>query len=283
MISPLTYIGLLFKRASQKSILLTDQLTILIVPFTTLMLWMAGAKMTATIQETLALGVAITVVIVVGLRLVAASYFVWKDDQARKAELRHELDDPERQVSASLKAYTTDRRKELSEKLALLSAIANYKTEFLPRFGITEEKLGTLALEIDALINQLSYDANLRVAAIRLKEYCSELIAGTNENRERLWAQRKLTFRLIHKEDHIADFMTLLELELLTEENWHSSQEDDDWNALKALVTKLGNAFHDPEVRRRMREALARKEDKFVRRTARARESLQDIEATKQQ
>jgi uncharacterized membrane protein len=159
----------------------------LIVPFSTLALWAAGAKMTSTIQETLALGVAMTVMIVVILRLVAASYFVWKSDQVEKGKLRRELNDPKRQVEASLKSYTTERRKLLSEKLGYLSALANYKTGRLEMLGQTSQSLMSLSIEIDSLINQLSYDVAVRVASIRLKEYCMKLLADESTDRDRLW------------------------------------------------------------------------------------------------
>src|SRR3546814_3222828 len=59
------YLRLWIMRAADNSVMLTDKLTILIVPFSTLVLWMTGTKMTESVQETLALGVAMTVVAVV--------------------------------------------------------------------------------------------------------------------------------------------------------------------------------------------------------------------------
>src|SRR3546814_10818423 len=91
------YLRLWIMRAADNSVMLTDKLTILIVPFSTLVLWMTGTKMTESVQETLALGVAMTVVAVVLLRLGAASFWLWRDDQVemrkQAASLKEELGD----------------------------------------------------------------------------------------------------------------------------------------------------------------------------------------------
>lgn len=258
MNQPLSYAGVLLQRASQKSVLLTDQLTILIVPFSTLALWAAGAKMTATVQETLALGVALTVLVVVVLRLVAASYFVWKNDQYEMRKLRSELDDPQRQVEASLKSYVTERRKLLSEKLGHLSALANYKTDRLDSMGQTPKSLITLSIEIDSLINQLSYNVAVRVASIRLKEYCTKLISNEATDRERLWQQRKLTFSLLHCEDRISETMTLVDIHMLTEKDEESSGRDP-FVEIKAMIRKLGDKYYEPEATSALRNAARKK------------------------
>ena len=258
---PLTYIGILFSRAAQKSVLLTDRLTIMIVPFTTLVMWAFGAKMTDSLQETMLIGVAITVMAVVVLRLAAASYFVWKDDQTAKAALQAKLDEPERDAEIAMKDFTIETRKELSSRLARLVAMATMGGA-VNRIPNIAEKLIEQSLEIDSRINQLSYDVPLRIAAIRLKEYCLSVMKGDNSDPERLWAQRKLTFRLLHKEDHISDLMSLAELQILIEDSEAKGceanaepSEDDVMGQLKSLIRKLGDEYYSQETREILREA----------------------------
>lgn len=218
------YLWLLVKRAAENSVFLTDKLTILIVPFSTLALWLLGAKMSESVQETLAIGVAISVVSVVVLRLVAASYLVWKDDQKEKSALQSVIDAPSWAVGNELKTFTTEARKKLSDRLARLSAIANLKPAHLERTGITIKEINILSLEIDALINQLSYNVPVRICSIHLKDYCMELISGSQSDRKRLWHQRKITFRILHKDDEIGDILSLIELEILIEK--HTGKEN---------------------------------------------------------
>src|SRR3546814_12476305 len=116
------YLRLWIMRAADNSVMLTDKLTILIVPCSTLVLWMTGTKMTESVQETLALGVAMTVVAVVLLRLGAASFWLWRDDQVemrkQAASLKEELGRHGRMAREAAIAYTTKLRTELRENFA---------------------------------------------------------------------------------------------------------------------------------------------------------------------
>ncbi|QKG72377.1 hypothetical protein [Erythrobacter mangrovi] len=254
----LKYLGLLFNRAAQKSVLLTDRLTILIVPFATLALWMAGAEMTDSVQETLFLGVAMTVLAVVVLRLVAASYFVWKEDQDEKEALVGEIERPERLLRADLRQFSLDNRKALSVALAKLSAIANLKTEPMLQAGYSADQINKLVVEIDTLINQLSYDYRVRVAALHFRDYCIDLISGERDGRDTLWERRKLVFKLLHKEDHVNDDLTLVELAIVIED------EDGECNfaskgvlaELKEQIRELGGEYYNREVRDDLRRKL---------------------------
>ena len=244
------YLKLWIVRAAENSVMLTDKLTILIVPFSTLALSLMGTKMTSTVQETLALGVAMTVVAVVVLRLLAASYWLWKEDQNEKAELQRIINAPSRSIEASLKSYTADRRMLLSEKLSKLTAMAGYRTiDLHSKFGITPDDLHKLLLEIDSLIDQLSYDVPLRIASIRMKEYCVNLMANVAEDNGRLWAQRKLTFQILHKDDRISDLMSLVDIEILTEQDYPDlSDRNDILMQLKDMVITLGDSYHSADV-----------------------------------
>lgn len=254
------YLKLWIMRAAENSVMLTDKLTILIVPFSTLVLWMTGTKMTNTIQETLALGVAITVIGVVILRLLAASYMLWRDDQKEKAELQKIIDAPSRAVEASLKSYTADRRKLLSEKLSRLTAMAGYRSvDLSSKFGVSPDELHQLLLEIDALIDQLSYDVPLRIAAIRMKEYCIKLMGNAAEDKGRLWAQRKITFQILHKDDRISDLMSLIDIEIITEEDYPDLKDQADIVVqLKEMVKKLGDHYYSSDVTSALKKSFDR-------------------------
>lgn len=252
----LKYLGMLLNRAAQKSVLLTDRLTILIVPFATLGLWLVGTEMTDSIQEALFLGIAIAVVAVVVLRLIAASYFVWKEDQYRKATLRAEIERPERQAEASMKEYTIDLRRRLSGALGKLSAYAVYPVEVLEHHEEFEE-LPKLITEIDALIHQLSYDFPVRISAICFRDYCLSILHKGESPGEHFWEQRRLTFRLLHKEDSVVDYITLMELEILLEDaGLKADNQDDVVGEFKALMRQLGDGFRDPEVQNDLRQSL---------------------------
>lgn len=214
--------------------------------------------MTESIQETVLVGVAMTVVAVVVLRLVAASYFVWKGDQAAKGKLRYQLNEPERLLRADLRKFSIDNRKDLSESLAELSAIASLKSETLDNAGINGQYLTKLNLKIDRLINQLSYDFPVRIAALNFKKYCFELISGKRTDLTTLWERRKLTFKLLHKEDYIDDQISLIELSILI--------EDEEGKApfgmggvhaeLANRIRQLGDDFYSPKVRDDIRNSL---------------------------
>lgn len=255
----LRYLGLLFNRAAQKSVLLTDRLTVLIVPFATLVLWLAGVKTTDSVQETLFLSIAIAVLAVAVLRLVAASYFLWRDDQAEKARLHQDLAAPDREAQATMQRHTLDLRMRLSDRLGRLAAYASYPPAVLEQDASFKANYNDLVSEIDTLVNQLSYDFPLRIAAIRLRDYCLRLIRDKKEPEDHFWDQRRITFRIIHKNDTIADFMSLIELEILLEDAGVAvKQSSDIVEEMKDYIRKLGPRYHEKELQDSIREAIAR-------------------------
>ena len=223
------YLGLLINRAAAKSVTLTDRITILIVPFTTLALWMTGAKMTDSVQETLALGVAMTVMAVVILRFAAASYFVWKEDRAEIAGLRRALDAPRFKEAEVMNEHRLQLRKELGDRIAWLVTYAEARAHVRDShaFYCDGKRLFaenfTRAREI---VSQLSYDVHLRITCLNLIKLAANIAeAGTIERDEqgkfsaldRLWAQRKLTFKLLHRQD-VHEILTTAEIENLISE-----------------------------------------------------------------
>lgn len=255
------YIGAIFSRAAKGPILLTDRLTVLIIPFTTLVLWALGAKMTDSLQETLLLGVAMTVVAVVTLRLIAASYSVWRDDQSEKEALRAELNAPERESEIAMKEYVVELRKKLSESLGRLAGYSVRPKSWRDTDDAGASDCLSLILEIEGLINQLSYDTALRIAAVRFRHQCLKMLTGEASEDRNFWRQRQITFRLLHKENWVSDIMSLMELELLLEEMGEtdlteSPEDGKPIEQLKALMRELGDGYHDPEVRERLKKAL---------------------------
>lgn len=215
--------------------------------------------MTESLQETLALGVAITVLAVVVLRLVAASYFVWKEDQEEKRCLSKALSSPEREASAAMLMHTVELRKELSDRLGLLSAYACYPATALSKVDGAKDGFGDLLAQVDALINQLSYDFPLRIAAIKLRDYCLELIRDQRAPEDHFWTQRKITFRLLHKQDTVADFMSLMELEVLLEDaGLSSSSKLDTVEKLKAVIRELGPKYYEKETQDLIKKSLSK-------------------------
>lgn len=269
------FLRLWITRAAQDSVTLTDKLTVLIVPFSTLVIHLTGLQMTATIQETLALGVAASVIGVVVLRLLAAPYWIWMDDQRERGRLIHEISLPERQVEAAMKDYAVAVRQQLSEKLAQLVAMTHMASAKIP-FGGSLEAASAELLKLDtdifALTSQLSYDMAVRISVINLRNLCFDLIRSPvpSEDRgpliERLWKQRKLTFRILHKDHRISELVSLMELEILLEDHGHSlrsnlassknSQENDYFDELKRLVREIGLDLHTEEVARKLRRDL---------------------------
>lgn len=257
----LRYLGLVINRSAQNSILLTDRLSILIVPFATLAMWSVGAKMTDTIQETLFLGVGITVLAVVVLRLLAAPYWLWCDDQAAKKKLTAEIERPEREIEAAMKAFTLELRKRLSEQLGKLVSMTHFASAKFP-FGGKVEKAADDLLELDqsihALVSQLSYDMPLRIACLQLRAYCFQLIhaklRADDAALDMLWKQRKLTFRILHRDHQIDEIVSLIELEILLEEQGKSlsptgqtGEAESLIAEMKEMLKKIGNDLHKPE------------------------------------
>lgn len=270
------FIWLWIARAADNSVMLTDKLTVLVVPFSTLVIRMSGAKMTETVQETLALGVAASVIAVVILRIMAAPYWIWRDDQAERQRLQAELDRPDRQTEASMKEYAIDVRKRLSEKLAQLVAVVHFSSMTHTLSGGNDrlaEELYELDRSIISLSTELSYDMPARVAAINLRDSCLEVIRNKldvnngGHDSEKLWQQRKLTFRILHKEHSINELITLMELEIMLDDagktmfstEHHRStvnSADGSVSALKDQLRSLGEDLHKREVIDTLRRQL---------------------------
>ncbi|MBB6124057.1 hypothetical protein FHS92_001786 [Sphingobium subterraneum] len=228
--------------------------------------------MTDTIQETLALGVAITVMTVVVLRLLAAPFWIWCDDQSDKKRLNSELERPERESEAVMKAFSVDLRKQLSNQLGRLVAMTHMSRAKLPFGGKLDEAMDEfmeLDISVTALASQLSYETPTRVAAIQLRDHCFDILTDKERSKDfysLLWEHRKLTFRIIHGEHHINEMVSLIELEILLEKlgkslNSKSASEsvqkaDTLISELKDMFKEIGDRLYEPEIAAALRSEL---------------------------
>jgi hypothetical protein len=211
----------------------------MIVPFTTLVMWAVGAKMTDSLQETMLIGVAITVMAVVTLRLAAASYFVWKDDQTEKESLKSEINSDVFKEMQVLTDHRINLRKELADCLAWMVNFAEHiysEAHLKHLYNEDGSEYFSKYSRCRQIISQLSYDVILRVCSLNLMELCEKIIQAASRKedlfklQERLWAQRKLTFKLLHRQD-IHEVFTLAEIEILIAEfgeNFDSKQSPSD-------------------------------------------------------
>jgi hypothetical protein len=173
----------------------------------------------------------IAVAVYMGLRLLAAPYYLWKEDQSEISRLRAETNWPDRYEDEATLRYRVALRTELSDQLAKLVSIAEYSTVpatlALIYEGREQEILQT-SFRIREIISALSYDVALRVTCINLTDLCHRIMNAASEREDtsallkRLWSQRKLTFRLLQRNDQINDLVTMAEIENLIEE-WGES------------------------------------------------------------
>jgi hypothetical protein len=90
------YLVLVGKFAFRKSVLLTDRLSFLIGPLVTALLWLRGEPVPDNVAALVASATVATILAVLFLRLLAAPFFIWRDDQLAIAGLKDELARPER-------------------------------------------------------------------------------------------------------------------------------------------------------------------------------------------
>lgn len=253
------YLGLLLNRAAQKSVLLTDRLTILIVPFVTLIVWATGTQMTDSIQETMFLVVAIIVLSVGALRLIAASYLLWKDDQSKIEQLQQELDAPVTREAAALWKHRVRLRKELGDCLGWLITFAEYAALNSDNPTLIDDmfplsKYYDKYVRAREIISQLSYDVYLRVMCLNLLGLTTQVVQAHDDQEKaekliaRLWTQRKLTFKFLHRQD-VHELFTLAEVEnLIAEYGEDFGEGSDALRELRETIAKNPSIIDDNAV-----------------------------------
>lgn len=229
--SPIRYATLVLGRTFRRSVNITDRASILIGPFVTAYFWLRGGPMPSGIDGLVAVGVLMTAGGALLMRLLAAPYLIWKDDQATARELLERLDDPIRYQSLEMNRYSTELRKKLSRRLAEFLEYAQLSTDeelfnkiVAPRIGksIRKQRL------IHNLLWQLGHDVILRVACWNLMSYCGETISLAAkgdfrpERAQRIKVQSRYTMKLIHHPTGEEHAIALAQIEVILSKDGES-------------------------------------------------------------
>lgn len=221
--------------------------------------------MTTNVTETLLLGVGITVLVVVLLRLLAASYWLWRDDQSEKRRLQSLLDRPyQRQIEAAGE-YTMQLRVEMSETFARLLAVVEVfhlpQDAPLLKDGLILDYVND-SRRARELINALSYDAPLRVVSHNFLVLAAMIqdAQARKVNCDELWEKmqslKKVVFRLLHKQDggSMGEIISMLEAQNIVES--HDLLSNDDSDSFDVVVRQLQEAIKNPDIYNRLRKKI---------------------------
>jgi hypothetical protein len=258
------YLGRVWTFAFRRFALRTDAMQILAASLVPMIAPYLGVQNPSQANSEVLAYIGMAILALVVIRLLSAPYFIWREDQAEIRELRHELDAPDRREMEAGLDHRIALRRELAEKLAKLISVAQMSQtpEMLEMaYGHRKNELGETTARISEIITALSYDVALRVTCLNLEQLCWKIIqkAGQKEDISadltRLWAQRKLTFRLLHRDDEVNDMVTMIEIENLIEGYGESfrdtspipeeirgdiSDADDVLADVRRLIRKLG-------------------------------------------
>ncbi len=275
------YIAAVVNRATLGTATLTDRLSIFLIPFATLIAWLSGVALTDTITEALAIGVALTVMAIVSLRLLVAPFLIWRDDAAEKATLseklfreQNRLDNFERQAG---REYALKVRTQLSDNLAKMIVVAELlrvkDSEALDIVVKSAPDYISSILKCREMINQLSYDIPLRIGAHNLlilvssfvkNELCEkECEGGHLESQKEAWKKidelKKVVFRLLHKQEPSkdAELVSLFEIKnIIGADEDVDRRENDGTRELAGIFRQAQDLIKDPELLAAVREGL---------------------------
>jgi hypothetical protein len=244
-----TYAGQLLGYTFRRSFIVTDRAAILIGPIITAYFWLRGDPIPEGLDGLIAIGILITAGAALLLRMLSAQYVMWRRDQARIKHLKTTLDAPLRRAKEDAAQYRSDLRRELSERLA--SMIVFVETLQIPPFVEAvgdhrlSEKYLTDVIRAREIVSALSYDVVLRVCCLNLVKLCASIVQEIGKSgdvkalNERLWTQRKLTFRLLHH-DFSSDVIALALIENLIakhgEDFGPKRSEEDPMESLKRML-----------------------------------------------
>lgn len=214
------YLALLVEFTFRQSVLFTDRVSLFLGPFVTAILWLAGDKMDNA-GTLAALGTVITVAAVLILRLLAAPYFIWKEDQNRVESLNTLLNLPDTQMRDAMLSHRVAVRTELGQRLASYqhTVVAFITAKKHRDWFYSHEKYKEDFNRINVLITEISYDAIVRVAARNLLIRASRMISDAAKGKDvrnlvpSLAKQAKLTLKVIHKAHPLGDAVAFAELE----------------------------------------------------------------------
>jgi hypothetical protein len=224
-----TFAGLVLKYTFRRSVIATDRASILIGPMVTAYYWLRGGPMPTGLDGLIAVGILITAGAAILARFVSAPFVIWVRDQAQIRRLRTEVERPDRTIREAMANYKIELRKELGEcisKIIAITELSRVPELLTEEMGIDHKRNLVRAREI---INSLSYDIVLRVCCLNLLDLCGKVANAIAHNDQknvrrlldRLWAQRKLTFQLLHHEFR-NDILALAQIENLIEQDGES-------------------------------------------------------------
>jgi hypothetical protein len=228
------YFGRVWSFAFQKFTIRTDGMQIVAASLVPLLAPYLGIKNPSQANSEVLAYIGMAVLALILIRLLCAPYYIWKEDQATIDRLVAELEAPERRAQASMEEHRDALRRELGDKLADLVAFTEAARVPMVLATYSGDHLAKTTTRIAELISQLSYDVTLRVASINLQGLCLNIMREIHEGNpcealiERLWRQRKLTFKIIHRQDDIHEIYSLAELENLIAEYGESFEPKDD-------------------------------------------------------
>lgn len=159
------YLGKCFRRAFAGSVLFTDKLSIVGGVLVPALFSVLGDPLDAAVQAYVAWTIVLIVGGGVGLRLLTAPYFIWKDDQKTLAELRGILSD------TSVKRRQFFEESFLAERANLAKALAKFAALDLPIVQVA-------TINPDAELKPITEIAVLFFADGNFKKYWQNFCSG---------------------------------------------------------------------------------------------------------
>lgn len=222
-----TYLGRVWTFAFRRFALRTDAMQVVAASAIPLLAPYLGIKNPTQVSSEVLAYIGMAALALIAIRILSAPYFIWKEDQNLIEEQREELEAPDRrEIEAGLEHRILLRR-ELVEKMAKLVAMAGLAQApkgLEAAYRHRETEMVETTTRISEIVSAMAYDVPLRVCSLNLQTLCLNIMSKASKGEpidkdiERLWAQRKLTFRLLQRDDEVNDFMTMLEIENLIEQ-----------------------------------------------------------------
>lgn len=257
-----SYGSRILEKALAPTIRAIDVLGFTLPPIVAAYYWLVGRTMPEEIGQAIGLWILGGGLTFIAVRLLSAPYFVWREDQARIAELQTQLDAPERQAEAEMRLFTTGLRKEISKALGELAATVTQPKAVFTKGLVTEGDIWSQVRNVDRIISQISYDVPARIASIQFRNACVAILAGEKAEGKWFYRQRQITFRILHRDDLVNDLMSLMELEIELEKRGESTlsegahEDESTIEQLKGVFKALGDRYYDPDVRKALKGAV---------------------------
>ncbi len=149
------YLLLCLRRAFAGSVFFTDKLSIMAAVLVPSILLVSGRSMTDAIESYIAVAVIVVVGCGVTLRLLAAPYLIWRDDQVTIGNLRAEIGDPDEIARRALEEDKINDRKKVVAFLAahrVKEMISDMSRNYVSEFAELTDHLNRLILDDKAIL-----------------------------------------------------------------------------------------------------------------------------------